>query len=255
MKPSPLIEWKNVSYSYETKPVLEKISLAIFPGQFAGIVGPSGAGKTTLFKTLLGTANPTKGSLHKQNLRIGYVPQLESIDWNFPATVEEVVLMGSKNTQSLFSFTKPEERQKAKDILDKLSIGHLLTRHIRNLSGGQQQRVFLARALIAEPDILLLDEPTMGLDVKSRDDILHLLVELNKGGYTILLTTHDLNAVASHLPWIVCLNKSIIAQGKPDDIFHEDILNKTFCANLMVLRKGKLLFVVDKPHGHAWSDL
>jgi zinc/manganese transport system ATP-binding protein/zinc transport system ATP-binding protein len=191
----------------------------------------------------------------KPSIEVGYVPQLETVDWNFPVTVEEVVLMGRTMQSGPWPWVSRWDRQRVAELLEQLGIGGLQNRHIRDLSGGQQQRIFLARALIAEPDLLILDEPTAGVDVKTRDDILHLLTELNHQGITVLLTTHDLNTVAAHLPWVICLNQTVIAEGRPDDVFHEEILNRTFRADLMVVRQNGLLFVVDRPHDHAWGDL
>lgn len=258
-----IVEWRKVTCGYGGEAVLREVSLHLHQGQFAGIVGPSGAGKTTLLRTLLGTVEMSSGEIWvagrplngRPPVRIGYVPQLETVDWNFPVTVEEVVLMGRTMQAGPWPWVSRRERERVAELLDRLGIGGLQRRHIRDLSGGQQQRVFLARALIAEPDILVLDEPTTGVDVKTRDDILHLLADLNRRGMTILLTTHDLNAVAAHLPWVICLNETVIAEGRPDDVFQEEILNRTFRADLMVVRQNGLLFVVDRPHDHGWSAL
>ena len=258
-----IVEWRNVTCGYGGAPVLREVSLRLRRGQFAGVVGPSGAGKTTLLRTLLGRVEMAGGEIWiggrpfngRPPLRIGYVPQLETVDWNFPVTVEEVVLMGRTMQAGPWPWVSRRERQQVAELLDQLGIGGLQRRHIRDLSGGQQQRVFLARALIAAPDLLVLDEPTAGVDVKTRDDILHLLADLNHRGMTILLTTHDLNAVAAHLPWVICLNETVIAEGRPDDVFQEEILNRTFRADLMVVRQNGLLFVVDRPHDHGWSAL
>jgi len=134
-------------------------------------------------------------------------------------------------------------------LLDRLGIGGLRGRHIRELSGGQQQRVFLARALIGDPRLLLLDEPTSGVDLKTRDDILHLLADLNGDGVTIVITTHELNTVAAHLPWVVCVNGSIVAEGDPDVIFTSEILGRTYGADLRVVRQDGIVLVADAaPH-------
>ena len=143
------------------------------------------------------------------------MPQLETIDWNFPVTVEQVILMGRAAEGWL-----PWHRKEAIDDAyasdgtprHRSACGK---RHIRALSGGQQQRAFLGRALFSNPRLLLLDEPTAGVDIKTRDDILHLLDELNHEGVTIVMTTHEINAVAAHLPWVVCVNRGIIAEGPP----------------------------------------
>jgi ABC-type Mn2+/Zn2+ transport system ATPase subunit len=137
------------------------------------------------------------------------------------------------------------ERHELHDVLWRLGIAELADRHIRALSGGQQQRVFLARALFAKPDLLLLDEPTSGVDVATRHDVLHLLGELNAGGVSILLTTHDLNGIAAHLPHIVCLNRSVIAAGSPAEVLVPDVLERTYGAPMQVLEHGGMPVVVD----------
>jgi zinc/manganese transport system ATP-binding protein/zinc transport system ATP-binding protein len=180
---------------------------------------------------------------------VGWVPQLETVDWTFPATVREVVLMGAWAERPWRPRSTPDERLRVERILDRLAIGGFADRHIRELSGGQQQRVFLARALIGDPALLLLDEPTSGVDLKTRDDILHLLADLNRDGITIVLTTHELNTVAAHLPWVVCVNGGIVAEGDPDDIFTPGILGRTYGADLRVVRQDGLVLVADAaPH-------
>src|SRR5205807_10473876 len=133
-------------------------------------------------------------------------------------TVREVVLMGRWAEHPWRAWGTTDDHTRVDSLLERLGIGGLAGRHIRDLSGGQQQRVFLARALIADPALLLLDEPTSGVDLKTRHDILHLLHELNREGMTILLATHDLNTIASHVPWVVCFQHGIIAQGPPDAV-------------------------------------
>ena len=221
----PIIELRNVSAGYKGVPVLRGVDLKIMPGDFAGLLGPSGSGKTTLLRTILGVVPVQSGELrvHDAPLRsgrasAGYVPQLETIDWNFPVTVEEVVMMGRTRSNAWFPWFKKQERQLAYEMMERLGISNLAKRHIRQLSGGQQQRVFLARALVSNPEVLLLDEPTSGVDVKTRDDVMHLLHDLNHAGVTIILSTHEINAVAVHLPRIVCLNGSIVADGSPSRV-------------------------------------
>jgi ABC-type Mn2+/Zn2+ transport system ATPase subunit len=138
--------------------------------------------------------------------------------------------------------------------MSRLGIDGLRGRQIRRLSGGQQQRVFLARALVSEPRLLLLDEPTSGVDIKTRDDILHLLDELNGDGLTIVLTTHELNAVAAHLPWVVCINRSIVAEGPPERVFTPDTLGRTYKADMNVIVHDGITLVAEMPHRFGRSD-
>lgn len=259
----PVLELNQVSFGYGSELVLEDVSLHLHPGQFAALVGPSGAGKTTLLKLILGALKPSRGEIcfHGENLarglmpRIGYVPQLESVDWNFPVTVEQVVWMGQVRNKNPWPWMITSERLQVMSFLDRLGIADLAGRHIRDLSGGQQQRVFLARALISKPDLLVLDEPTVGLDIQTAEMILVLLSELNQQGITLLMTTHDLNAAAAHLPWVICLNRHVVSQGTPEDVFNEQVLNETYRGDMLVIRQDGMLFIQQKPHGHTYRDL
>ncbi len=259
----PLIELNHVDFGYGAELALEDINLHMHRGQFAALVGPSGAGKTTLVRLILGLLQPSRGefcvdgTLYAANkrLRIGYVPQLETVDWSFPITVEQLVLLGRIQSTSIWSWPSADEKKRLHPLLEQLGIGDLYKRHIRDLSGGQQQRAFLARALIAEPDLLVLDEPTSGVDLRSAESILRLLAELNQQGMTVLITTHDLNAAAAHLPWVVCLNRRIIAQGTPEEVFTEEVLNLTYRGDMIVIHHDGMLFVQQKPHGHSYHEL
>ena len=179
--------------------------------------------------------------------RLGYVPQLETIDWNFPVTVQEAVMMGRTMNNPLFPWYKTEEKSRALEIMERLGISSLSNHHIRALSGGQQQRVFLARALISNPRILLLDEPTSGVDIRTRHEVIHLLQDLNDQGETIIMTTHEINAVALHLPWLVCLNGEIVDSGKPEDVITTDTLSKTYGADMPVIQHDGMPIVVETP--------
>jgi ABC-type Mn2+/Zn2+ transport system ATPase subunit len=137
------------------------------------------------------------------------------------------------------------ERAEVAAVLDRLDIGELADRHIRELSGGQQQRVFIARALLGSPELLLMDEPTSGVDVRLRHEMLHLLDDLNAGGLAIVLTTHDLNGIAAHLPRIVCINQRVIGDGAPHDVLTSDVLERTYGASMQVLEHGGMPVVVD----------
>jgi zinc/manganese transport system ATP-binding protein/zinc transport system ATP-binding protein len=245
----------SLTCGYQRKSVFRDVSLTLHAGQVAGLVGPTGSGKTTLLKALLGLVRPWRGEVRvfggavnrATRGRIGYVPQLETLDWGFPVTAEQVVLMGAYRGLSWFPWCRPGEREAARDLMHRLGIGDCAQRQIRELSGGQQQRVFLARALMGTPELLILDEPTVGVDLKTQHDILHLLEDLSMQGLTVLLTTHDLNAVAAHLPWLICFNRGVIAQGRPEAVFTPDILRATYASEMLVFRQHGYLLVANTP--------
>jgi len=240
-----LLRLEGVTCAYAGAPVLVDADLEIGAGDFTGVVGPSGSGKTTLLRAVLGTVDPVGGRIWRRpGLRVGYVPQVETVNWSFPVTVFEAVLM-SRTTGRRLPWPSAAERAEVASVLDRLGIGGLGGRHIRELSGGQQQRVFLARALLRRPELLLLDEPTSGVDVRTRHDILHLLADLNQDGLAVVLTTHDLNGIAAHLPHMVCLNTEITGRGTPREVLTPDVLERTYGAPMEVLEHGGMLIVVD----------
>ena len=259
----PIVELRDVTFGYGNVPAVENINLHLHPGQFAGLLGPSGSGKTTLLKLILGNVTPQRGTVFVKGMnlrgrpsqRVGYVPQLETIDWNFPVTVEQVVLMGRIQKMGALPWATRADKHAAYEMLERLGLSGMAQRHIRDLSGGQQQRAFLARALLAQPDLLVLDEPTAGVDLGTQENILRLLADLNKDGVTILMTTHDLNAAAAHLPWVFCVNRHLIACGPPDEIFTPKTLNATYRGNMVVFRHNGMLFVGEQPHDHSYRDL
>jgi len=248
----PLVSLRGVTCRYASEDVLADVDLAVAEGQFVGVVGPSGSGKTTLLRAVAGSMRPVRGSVTRRpGLRVAYVPQVETIDWSFPVTVAQCVLMARVHDR-LWPWTSAAERSAVSEILARLDIEHLHDRHIRELSGGQQQRVFIARAMLGEPDLLLLDEPTSGVDVRLRHEILHLLDDLSARGLAILLTTHDLNGIAAHLPHVVCLNRTVLGAGRPADVLTPDILERTYGASMQVLEHGGMPVVVDSfSHRHA----
>jgi ABC-type Mn2+/Zn2+ transport system ATPase subunit len=240
-----LVRIENATFGYDAVPVLTDVDLEVGATDFVGVVGPSGSGKTSLLRLLLGTERPQHGSVvRRSGLTVGYVPQLETVNWSFPVTVAECVLMARAGRR--LPWPSREERAAVAKVLDRLGIGALGGRHIRELSGGQQQRMFIARALLREPQLLLMDEPTSGVDVASRHDMLHLLGELNAEGVAIMLTTHDLNGVAAHLPRLVALHKTVIAAGSPREVITPAVLEQTFGAPMEVLEHLGMRIVLDR---------
>lgn len=246
---------------YQRGFVLEDVDLRIPRGQFVGLIGPSGAGKTTLLRSMVGLVPRVEGRVQVGGrevkpgappANVGYVPQVGMIDWTFPVTVENVIVMGKQRQMSWLPWASKQDKRDVATMLDRLGIGHLAKRHIRDLSGGQQQRTFLARALISQPEILILDEPTASVDIRTRDEILHLLAEINDTGITIVITTHELNSLAAHLPWVVCVNRGVVAQGSPELVFTAPVMSRTFEADMRVIRDvetGNLLVTEAGDHG------
>lgn len=219
-------------YSY-SRPIVEGVNLRVPRGGFIGILGPSGSGKTTLLKIIMGLHKPWHGTVefdhyHGGKPVIGYVPQVESVDWTFPVTVKEVVAMGIWNQSGAGPLISKVAGERIHYVLENLGIEEYIGRQISELSGGEQQRVFLARALIRFPDILVLDEPTSGVDYNTREAILGVLERLNNNGTTIILTTHDISGVAKRLPWLVCMNKHIISEGVPTEVLTAENLLETY---------------------------
>ncbi len=243
----PLLALRDVSHTYGEQPVLLDIDLDIGDGDVIGIVGPSGSGKTTLLRILLGSVKPAHGALERRRgLRAGYVPQVETVNWQFPVTVAEVVLM-ARTEGRRWPWPSAAESREVAEVLERLGIGDLGHRHIRELSGGQQQRVFIARALLGRPDVLFLDEPTSGVDVRTRHEVLHLLGELHGDGLAIVLSTHDLNGIAAHLPRLLCLNVRVAGFGPPSEVLTPDVLERVYGAPMDVLEHAGMPLVVDRP--------
>lgn len=252
----PIVELSGVSSGYWQAPGITRVNLRLWPAQFLAVVGPNGGGKTTLLRTILGHLQPSEGEVTVKGIQgsgaslgsVGYVPQLEQIDLSFPITVEEVVMLGLSRHRQWFRRTNAEERDRATEIMQRLNLLDLRYRQIRELSGGQLQATLIARALLGEPELILLDEPTSGLDIRSRDEVVHFLHEINHSGVAILITSHDLNWVAAHLPWVVCLNRHVIAEGEPQEIFTTKVLEETYKGEMVVFQHGDMIMVGERPH-------
>jgi ABC-type Mn2+/Zn2+ transport system ATPase subunit len=256
---APLVEMSGFACGYDGAPVLSGVNLTVREGEFVALLGPSGSGKTTLLRAMLGAVPARAGAVSvtgrpagARSAPVGYVPQLADIDWDFPVTVEQVVLMGLTAEAPWWPWHRRDARRRAHAVMERLGIGALGGRFIGDLSGGQQQRAFLARALVRRPSLLLLDEPTTGVDIRTRDEVLHLLHELNHDGTAIVIATHEINAVAAHLPRVVCINGAltgaVVGDGSPDEVFTPQVLLRTYGAELHVARVDGLTLVTEAPH-------
>jgi manganese/zinc/iron transport system ATP- binding protein len=238
------ISVSNATVSYDGRPVLRSVSFNIAPNQMVGIIGPNGAGKSTLMKAILGLVPLNSGkigffgeSINACRDRIAYVPQTEAVDWDFPVTVLDVVMMGRARRMAFKLWPGKSDRQHARHALDLVDMTDFQDRHIRQLSGGQQQRVFLARALCQEADILLLDEPFAGVDAATEKAIFALIAELTKQGKTLLVINHDLN-VLNQFDQLLLLNQHVIAFGPTQQVGTDENLKKTYGGRLSLLEQA-----------------
>jgi len=236
------IEAHDLTVAYGQRPVLWDIDVAIPVGNLVAIVGPNGAGKSTFLKTVLGLLRATNGFVKVldrpcKDARhlIGYVPQRESVDWDFPVSVLDVVLMGRYGKMGWFKRPSKNDRAFAHSCLEQVGILALADRQIKQLSGGQQQRVFLARALAQEPEIYLMDEPFAGVDAATERAIIEILRELRSRGKTVIAVHHDLQSIPEYFDWVALLNLHLIAAGKVADVFTPENLQKTYGGRLTIL--------------------
>ena len=238
----PALETHDISVSYRGKPVLHGVDIEIPVGSLTGIMGPNGAGKSTLLKTIMGIVEPDAGWVKllgkplKQVLgRIGYVPQRETVDWDFPVTVLDVALMGTYAGLGWFGRPGKAHRFRAMDALEKTGMASLAKRQIGELSGGQQQRTFLARALAQDAEIYLMDEPFAGVDAATERPIIELLGSMRDSGKTVLVVHHDLQTAERYFDRLLLLNLRVVAHGSTAEVFKREILEKTYGGKLTLL--------------------
>ena len=228
----------DLSVAYRESAVLENVSMDVPRGAVMGIVGPNGAGKSTLLKAMLGLvpaltgrAEFFGGTFEQARGRVGYMPQSSSVDWDFPATVFDAVLMGTYGSLGWIRRPGRAERARARDALERTGIGDLADHQIGELSGGQRQRVFLARTLVQAPDLYVMDEPFQGVDAKSQGAILAVLHELRTQGSTVIMVHHDLATVRDSCDYVTLLNRKVIASGPIADAFTTEHLRTTYEAS------------------------
>lgn len=243
------IELKDVSFKYGNSSVLENITASVHEGEYLGIIGPNGGGKTTLLKLILGLLKPTSGSIeiygqpvssYAGKAKIGYVPQRAATsDYQFPATVEEIVLSGRTAKAGLLKRFSAEDRKQVKKALEIAGISNLGDRLLSNLSGGERQRVYIARALACEPKILILDEPTVAIDIVSQEKFYNFLDDLHeKLGLTILFVSHDIDVVAQQVETVLCLNRGLVCHGTPAQFIKDEYLEKLYGKKVKFILHG-----------------
>ncbi|NWF65267.1 MAG: metal ABC transporter ATP-binding protein [Chloroflexi bacterium] len=242
------LEVKNISIGYGEKTILRDLSFQVPHRSRVAVVGPNGAGKSTLFKALVGLLPLQQGNIFIHGEALGahqdcvaYVPQREEVDWRFPVTVNDVVMMGRFSQMGWFKQPKTYDKEMVHKSLTQMGIADLAGRSIGQLSGGQQQRVFLARAIAQEPHILLMDEPFTGVDVTTQEATLRLLDHLREKGVTALVSTHDLNLAASRFDFVLLLKQRLIAFGAPQEVFTRENLAQAFGNSLLMMDNGLAL--------------
>ncbi|MFW6434952.1 MAG: metal ABC transporter ATP-binding protein [Halovenus sp.] len=235
------IDIDGITFGYTNSPVLEDVSLTVDPGEYVGVIGPNGSGKSTLVKLILGLHEPDRGtvdlfgrpaSAFVDRERVGYVAQDVTDDTKeMPITVGEAVLMG-RFAHAGFGRLHSEDRAKTYEALRTVGIEDLADRRMTRLSGGQRQRAYIARALASEAELLVLDEPTVGIDAESVSAFFDLLGSLNETGLTILLVEHDIGAVLEHSSRVLCLNRELYFDGTPDAFVESDALARAYGTNI-----------------------
>ncbi|MGV3663573.1 MAG: metal ABC transporter ATP-binding protein [Prosthecobacter sp.] len=239
---STALELHDLTVSYARKPVLYGVDVQVPQGALVGIIGPNGAGKSTMIRAIMGLLPTSSGwvkvfgePFEKARQRVGYVPQREQVDWDFPVNVMDVVMMGRYGRLGWLKRPSKEDRRIAEESLDKVGMLPFRNRQIANLSGGQQQRVFLARALAQQSDLYLMDEPFAGVDATTERAIIALLRDLKEQGKTIIVVHHDLTTAREYFDHILLLNMRLVAFGKTEDTFTVDLLQKTYGGRLTIL--------------------
>ena len=269
MSSQPIIRVKDVTVTYDRVVALEGASLEVPEGAFVALIGPNGAGKTTLLRVILGLITPDRGEveifgvppkkLGRLRTQIGYVPQLHQVDLHFPVRVRDVVLMGRYGKLGLFRRPGKEDYEAVERALAEVGIPDLIYRPLSDLSGGQRQRVFLARALVNRPTLLILDEPTAGVDAAASESLYSLLRRLNREqGMTVLLVSHDVGVVAQYVDGVACINRKVVAHDRPEVVLTDTTLAEVYGCDVLLFHHGRVPHMVvrapleeNKPQGKS----
>lgn len=226
------IEIKNLTVAYGENIALEDFNLDVEIGSLMALVGPNGAGKSTLIKTILKFLKQITGEIKISGKSLAYVPQRNSVDWDFPTTLFDVVEMGCYGRVGLFKRVNKEEKVKVLKAIEQVGMLDFKNRQISELSGGQQQRTFIARALVQEADIYLMDEPFQGVDSTTEKSIVNILKKLKSEGKTLIIVHHDLQTVPTYFESVTFINKTVIASGKVKEVFTQENIDKTYRQNI-----------------------
>lgn len=247
----PILDVSHITVRYNGRVALENATFHLHKAERVAIVGPNGAGKSTLLKVVAGVLSPTSGEVKIFGSRplghvcIGYIPQRSQVDWNFPVTVADVVMMGRSAKLGPLNFPHKRDWEHVHHALETVDLANLSTRQIGQLSGGQQQRMFIARALAQEAELMLMDEPLTGLDTPSQESILELMDRLKQERVTVMVATHDLDQAASHFDRIMLLNHRIVAFGEPKIVMQTENLLRAYGGRLRSTDDGNIVTVDD----------
>jgi len=247
----PVLDVSHLTVRYNGRDALENVTFHLHEGERVAVVGPNGAGKSTLFKVVAGVLQPNSGEVRifgsrpRGHVCIGYIPQRSQVDWNFPVTVADVVMMGRSAKLGPLNFPHKKDWEHVHHALETVDLADLAMRQIGQLSGGQQQRMFIARALAQEAELMLMDEPLTALDNPAQEGILELLDRLKQEKVTVMVATHDLDQAATHFDRIMLLNHRIVAFGKPEDVMKTDNLIDAYGGRLRSTKEGNVLAIDD----------
>ncbi len=239
---APILEASRVTVRYDGRSALDDVSFRLVSGERMAVVGPNGAGKSTLFRVIAGVLPPTSGKVMVAghcpggHICIAYVPQRSQVDWTFPVTVADVVMMGRTGKVGLLRRPKRKDWAFVRQCLAVVGMANLADRQIGELSGGQQQRMFIARALAQEAELMLMDEPLAGLDVPARENIFRIMDELRQRQVTVMVATHDLNLAAERFDRVMLLNGNLLGIGRPADVFTPERLDTAYGGNLCLVQ-------------------
>ena len=258
-----VVAFDHVTVGYGDRPALTDVSLSVAPGSLLAVIGPNGAGKSTLLKLIAGVLQPWSGTITvlgarpgSQSRRIAYLPQAEVVDWEFPVTVGEVVMMGRYSRLGFGRSPRAEDHEEVGRALSMVGMGDAVDRQIGALSGGQRRRVFLARALATEPDLYLLDEPVTGVDARTQEDLMDVLEGEARAGKTVVATTHDLICAAQRFHQAAFINGRLVAAGPANLVLDQDLLAETYGGHVLVLPgdDGRRM-VIDDAHHHDQAPI